>query len=263
MLTEEQRLERNRKGREYRVKNRDKIRAIEILSKSKSNYDKTYFKRRTAVDPDYAKRKSAIYYKNNTAKKLDGYRKWFLNNREKRRDYGKAWRGKNPDKAKATAFRARSKNRALCAQRSRDWRAKNPERNKKMMAEWYKNNPEKRAEYKSLPHVKIIRICRSRISTIFRQIKLKKIDSTHEIIGGCSGQFFKEYIEAQFQPEMNWENHGSYWELDHTIPIMSFDVKIKSEMLKAFHYSNCKPLKKFDNRSKGDKMPEPHQALLI
>lgn len=235
----------------------------EIRKMKQRESSKASYLRKMSENPNYAKNKSAIYYKNNTAKKLAGYRGWYLKNREKRLKDISGWKLNNPEKVKSAAARSRFKNRAVCALRARDWRAKNPERNKKMMANWYKNNPEKRAEYKSLPHVKIIRICRGRINTILRQLKIKKLNPTHEIIGGCSGQFFKEYIEAQFKPEMNWENHGSYWELDHTIPIMSFDVKIKSEMLKAFHYSNCKPLKKFDNRSKGDKMPEPHQALLI
>jgi hypothetical protein len=221
---------------------------------------RAFYLRKMASDPDYAKKKSAIYYKNNTAKKLAGSAKWASENREHRLKYNKDWRDKNPEKAKAIALRARSKTRSLCAQRSREWRAKYPERNKQMMRDWWENNPEKRAEYQSRPHVKIIRIARSRINTILRQLKLRKLQNTHDIIGGVTGQFFKQYVEAQFTPEMTWENHGSYWELDHTIPIMSFDVSIESEMLKAFHYSNCKPLKKFDNRSKGDKMPYDIQA---
>ena len=207
--------------------------------------------------------KSALYYRANTRKKLDSYKSWYSKNRTKRIDYNKVWKSKNPDKVKAAAKRTREKHKTKCNQRSRDWRAKNPERNKIGLNRWYHKNPEKRAEYQSRPHVKIIRISRSRINTILKQLKIDKTTRTHEIIGGCTGEFFKNYIEAQFTPEMTWCNHGTYWELDHTIPIMSFDVKIESELLKAFHYSNCKPMKKFDNRSKGDKIPPAHQPLLI
>lgn len=218
-----------------------------------------------AKDPNYAKKKSTLYREKNPIKHLEAYRKWYRKgtNKEKRLADLKIWKAKNPDKVRATQIKSRQRNRAIAAKRSSDWRAKNPERNKQMLRDWWQNNPEKRAEYQSRPHVKIIRIARSRINTILKQLKIKKLKNTHAIIGGCTGEFFMQFIESQFTPEMNWGNHGSYWELDHTIPIVSFDVSIESELLKAFHYSNCKPLKKFDNRSKGNKMPKPNQALMI
>jgi len=41
---------------------------------------------------------------------------------------------------------------------------------------------------------------------------------TKEILG-CSFEEFKNYLENQFDENMNWENQGSYWTLDHIKPV--------------------------------------------
>jgi hypothetical protein len=67
---------------------------------------------------------------------------------------------------------------------------------------------------------------------------------------GCSIQEFKLYIENQFQPGMTWENYGK-WHLDHIIPLASFDLKKRSELLEACNYLNIQPLWALDNLAKG------------
>nr|CAI9752059.1 hypothetical protein YSBCXYJI_YSBCXYJI_CDS_0157 [Caudoviricetes sp.] len=37
-------------------------------------------------------------------------------------------------------------------------------------------------------------------------------------------QQLKEHLESQFTPEMNWDNYGSYWEIDHIIPQNLFNI---------------------------------------
>lgn len=58
----------------------------------------------------------------------------------------------------------------------------------------------------------------------------------------CSIEYFKQYIENQFLPEMNWNNWGEIWELDHIIPCSKFDLSILEEQQKCFHYTNYQPL---------------------
>ncbi len=70
---------------------------------------------------------------------------------------------------------------------------------------------------------------------------------------GCSIQFFKNYIESKFKTGMNWNNYGK-WQLDHIIPLSSFDLSNRSEFLKAVHYSNFQPLWAYENNKKGCKI---------
>lgn len=66
---------------------------------------------------------------------------------------------------------------------------------------------------------------------------------------GCEITFFKEYIESLFEDGMSWDNHGE-WELDHIIPCSSFNMNIKEDQKKCFHYTNIQPLWKTENRKK-------------
>lgn len=58
---------------------------------------------------------------------------------------------------------------------------------------------------------------------------------------GCSITELKQYLEAQFQSGMTWDNHGE-WHIDHIIPLASFNLMDKQQILKACHYTNLRPL---------------------
>lgn len=68
---------------------------------------------------------------------------------------------------------------------------------------------------------------------------------------GCSIEFFKNHLEKQFTKNMNWDNY-SEWHIDHIIPLSSFDLTDKNQLLKACHYSNLQPLWAKDNIIKRD-----------
>lgn len=67
---------------------------------------------------------------------------------------------------------------------------------------------------------------------------------------------FKEWIEFQFYDGMNWDNYGSHWEIDHTIPVSSFDLNFKKEIYRCFNWKNLRPLRKDKNRLKSNKIDE-------
>jgi len=53
---------------------------------------------------------------------------------------------------------------------------------------------------------------------------------------------------------MGWDNQGTYWQIDHILPIASFDLNDEEELYKCFHYTNTQPMEALENRLKGDKI---------
>ena len=94
---------------------------------------------------------------------------------------------------------------------------------------------------------------RDNIQTLLRYHIKNKTQSVIKYLG-CTLQEYNDHISAQFTPEMNWDNYGIYWEIDHIIPISSFDLSIPEEANKAFHFSNTQPLTITDNRKKSNKI---------
>lgn len=90
----------------------------------------------------------------------------------------------------------------------------------------------------------------------FKSKNCPKRSKSTDILG-CSIIEFKVYLEKQFEPWMNWENHGIYnpnkktWQLDHKIPVSS--AKTEEEMIKLNHYTNFQPLETIANIVKSNK----------
>ena len=75
---------------------------------------------------------------------------------------------------------------------------------------------------------------------------------TLELIG-CSIEHLKGYIEAQWRPKMHWGNHTrNGWNLDHIVPLESFDLTSPEQQRIALNYKNLQPLWAKDNLVKGD-----------
>jgi hypothetical protein len=78
-----------------------------------------------------------------------------------------------------------------------------------------------------------------------------KNNSTMNYIG-CNIQYLREWFEYNFLQEMNWENYGSYWSIDHIIPICKFDLTNEDEKMKCWNWSNLVPVEIIYNSSKKD-----------
>ena len=100
------------------------------------------------------------------------------------------------------------------------------------------------------PLFKLTDNIRSLILRGFKGTNIKKNTKTSDILG-CSFIEFKEYLEKQFDENMNWSNHGSYWHLDHKKPISL--ATTEHELIELNHYTNFQPLYWLDNLSKGKK----------
>lgn len=79
----------------------------------------------------------------------------------------------------------------------------------------------------------------------------KKVSSFEKLVG-YSYADLKLHLEKQFTPEMSWSNFGSFWEVDHIVPVSWF--KTEEQLIKrGYCLSNLQPLEKVLNCSKQDK----------
>jgi hypothetical protein len=79
----------------------------------------------------------------------------------------------------------------------------------------------------------------------------QKFGKTLELLG-CSVEELKAHLSSKFTNKMNWKNYGKYWEIDHILPCVSFNLSLAEEQVKCFHYTNLQPLTVIENRKKGD-----------
>jgi len=91
------------------------------------------------------------------------------------------------------------------------------------------------------------------MNSVLKQQNTKRNNTSLKYLG-CGLKEYKIYLEEQFKPEWNWDNHGELWEIDHILPCSSFDLSIEENIYKCFHYKNTRPLNKEENRIKGDKI---------
>ena len=122
--------------------------------------------------------------------------------------------------------------------------------------EWGKNNREKRSQSQmkyinNNINAKFAQRLRNRLYSALKGVN--KSSTTIDLLG-CTIPEFLNHLENKFTPEMNWENYGSYWEMDHIKPCDSFDLSKLEEQKKCFTFTNIQPLEKIENRKKSNKI---------
>lgn len=159
------------------------------------------------------------------------YRKWKEKNEAKLAEYQADYYKDNKDRRK---------------QQSKERKFKNKESDRL----WYKNY--KRKKYKTDINYRLRSLLRSRLSNLLKG-EFKTGSAVSDL--GCSIEELKKYLESKFKPGMTWDNWGrDGWHIDHIKPLVAFDLSVKEEFLRAFHFSNLQPLWAKDNLSKGDKI---------
>lgn len=133
----------------------------------------------------------------------------------------------------------------------KNYRKEHPDQNKN----YHKTNREKITKRKVRHYHLFID---DKLRTILRTQTRRAIkDRRTEQILGCSFNFFKNYFETKFSPEMTWEMFmSSKIVIDHIIPLNYFNLQNVDQVRRANHYTNMCPLYKLDNFKKGKKMPD-------
>ena len=87
----------------------------------------------------------------------------------------------------------------------------------------------------------------------FKEIMNKRCSINHHIKQktdckylGIPMDIYYKWMEFNFDDQMTWDNRGTYWQIDHTIPPQMCDE------IDAFHWSNTYPMIKSKNISKGN-----------
>ena len=98
------------------------------------------------------------------------------------------------------------------------------------------------------PNYKISVTCRNRIKKL-----IKGVHKTSTLID-CEKDLLMKWFEKNFSEGMTFENHGTFWHIDHVIPCKHFNLTDDKELKMCFHWSNLQPLKAEVNLSKKDKI---------
>jgi hypothetical protein len=120
---------------------------------------------------------------------------------------------KDCEKAHGREYRRTNKEKA------QTWASENNERMKELQSNWYKSNKVKINEkFKSRYHD---------TDTDFKKIKNYRTAINHMLGGtqktnkyiGCKRDFLVEWMTYCFIDNMTMENYGTYWTVDHVIPL--------------------------------------------
>lgn len=99
------------------------------------------------------------------------------------------------------------------------------------------------------PICKIIYNCRNRLlSAIGKQNKKQE---TVSYLGEDINNI-KKWLEFCFVDTMTWDNQGSFWHIDHVIPVSRFNLKNEEDVIRCFNWKNLSPLTKKENLTKSN-----------
>lgn len=136
----------------------------------------------------------------------------------------------------------------------------NKRKNYKEWRNYYNNWRNKKRQED--PDFKIHCNIRSRISSAIKKIKTYRTGSIESMFG-CSKSHLILHLESKFTPKMTWENYGSYWHVDHIMPISSFDLTDPEQCKQANHWANLQPLEALANIAKSNKLTHPQMSLML
>lgn len=69
----------------------------------------------------------------------------------------------------------------------------------------------------------LYRLNRNAAKAVWDYLKNRKTSDKFSDIFNWSWQELYDHIESQFSNAMNWENYGTCWEIDHILPLCSFE----------------------------------------
>jgi hypothetical protein len=143
---------------------------------------------------------------------------------------------------------------------SQAWNKRNAGYKRKKHLEWRKANPDKwkaaRRKQAAKPINRIIRNVRKRL----RDVMHGKRGALNVV--GCTRKQLQKHLQSQFTDQMHWNNYGTYWHVDHIVPVSHFDLANPEHVKLVHHYTNLRPMEAAANMMRGNKIEQPIQIHL-
>ena len=110
---------------------------------------------------------------------------------------------------------------------------------------------------------RMVQAIRSRTSAAIRRVNNRgdRDERTIELLG-CSYSFLRKWIKYQFTKGMSFDNYGK-WQVDHIVPIASFDLRSEVQRRICFHYTNLRPLWAKENNEKSGNIVDCQPELVM
>lgn len=189
-------------------------------------------------------------------------------NKERIAERKKAYRKKNKAEISSYNKKYKKENSLAISEKYKEWSAKNKEKKSEHWKAWYCANKDKKAAYQ-----KIYKRNRLKADPIFRMTHnlgcglrkamkgTSKPKKTMELLG-CSQEYLREHLSAQFTEGMTLENYGE-WHIDHIQAVSLFDHNDPEQVAICWHYTNMQPMWAKDNIIKSNKIVTEHQIKLL
>lgn len=223
-----------------------------IMAKFKNKKDASaYYKARYLRERTLRLAQAKLYRDSHKIEVKNSNKKWRLENKEYIKIQNALWRLENKVALMEKKKQDYEQNKSYCLERQKKWYSKNKAkalsshktwvgRNKRYALEWHK------AKLKSDIIYKLRFNMRGQLSKCVE----KKQRPTKSLLQFDFIQL-KVHLEKQFDSKMSWANYGSYWQIDHVVPISWFKTE-QQIIQKGFALKNLQPLSKELNFSKNN-----------
>ncbi len=136
------------------------------------------------------------------------------------------------------------------------YQAKNREKINEYARGWVKRSPSRK---------KRDVLSRTISKYINRTLNGTKNGKSWQRLVGYTLEELKKHLEGKFTKRMKWENRGSYWHIDHIIPLAKFNITGPDcvDFKTAWALENLRPLTAKKNIAKGAKYEGSVQLRMI
>lgn len=173
---------------------------------------------------------------------------------ECKKRYAKKDQEKNKDKIKEYRKNRYQKNKTKFYKQSQEWKAKNREKDNQYKKEWKARNREKYLASESKRNKEkrknnpLFKLTRAMSKAVWKNLKDGKGFKHWEDLVDFKFEQLKIHLQSKFNENMNWNNYGSYWEVDHIKP-----SSLCASFKEIWNLNNLQPLECYKNRSKGNR----------